>query len=378
MKVGVSLAPRWRIAAAVAAVVALHVAALALLWPPGPPAGRGSDGARVAVVAAELLAPPAHPAPAESKRPAPPLPDARRRTLPADPEAPPRARDDGSPSRAADASPVPGEAPGSAAEPPALTDADALRAAPTPAESTTVAAADAAPAAPLPPAGPGDNLAAWQPPPAARLDYDVLGETRSLNYRAQATLDWHWQDGRYRAELVLRAFLVGTRTQTSAGTLSPQGLQPQRFEDRARRTRGLNFEWPATGGVPAYALSDDGTRLDGLPAGTQDRLSVFIQLGPWVHGAQPGERWSIPVAGLHQVETWTFEAVGHERLALPAGEFDTLRVRRGPSHVAERGVGVELWFTSALPGLPVRIVLQQANGDRVDQQLRVWSGAAPP
>jgi hypothetical protein len=205
----------------------------------------------------------------------------------------------------------------------------------------------------------------------------VLGEARGLNYRAQATLDWQWDGERYRAELTLRAFLVGTRTQSSVGTLSHQGLQPLRFEDRARRTRGLTFEWAASGAI-ASALSDDGARLDGLPAGTQDRLSVFIQLGPWVDGAQPGERWSLPVVGLHQVETWTFEAVGHERLALPAGEFDTLRLRRSATGTAERGLGVELWFSPALPGLPVRLVLQQANGDRVDQQLRAWRHTASP
>jgi hypothetical protein len=371
MKVGVLLAPRLRIAAAVAAVVALHAAALALLWPPASPAGRGPDGARATVVAAALLAPSAGPAPLESNPPAPKPPDARPRTRPATAETPAQPRDDGLPLLATNASPGLAEPPPTPAEPVGVT--DAAGAEPQLPEALTVAEA-----APLRPAGPGSTVAAWQPPPAAHLDYDVLGEARGLNYRAQATLNWHWEGERYHAELTLRAFLVGTRTQTSTGTLSSQGLQPLRFEDRARRTRGLSFEWPPTGGVPAHALSDDGTRLDGLPSDTQDRLSVFLQLGPWVQDAQPGERWSIPVAGLHQVETWTFEAVGHEHLVLPAGEFDTLRVRRGPSGTAERSVGVELWFSPALPGLPVRIVLQQTNGDRVDQRLRAWRSTASP
>ncbi|WP_424860080.1 DUF3108 domain-containing protein [Tepidimonas sp. HKU77] len=374
MKVGVLLAPRLRIAAAVAGVVALHAAALALLWPPASPAGRGPDGARAAVVAAALLAPSARPAPLESKPqskpPAPRPPDARPRTPPAAAQTPPQPRDDGLPSRTANTSPALAEPPSTPAEAPGV--AEAPGAVPQPPEALTVAEA-----APLRPASPGNTVAAWQPPPSAQLHYDVLGEARGLNYRAQATLDWQRDGERYRAELTLRAFLVGTRTQSSVGTLSHQGLQPLRFEDRARRTRGLTFEWAASGAM-ASALSDDGARLDGLPAGTQDRLSVFIQLGPWVDGAQPGERWSLPVVGSNQVETWTFEVVEHERLALPAGEFDTLRLRRSATGTAERGLGVELWFSPALPGLPVRLVLQQANGDRVDQQLRAWRHTASP
>lgn len=330
--------------AAASASIVLHAAALALLWPPASPAGRGPDGARAAVVAAALLAPSARPAPLESKPqskpPAPRPPDARPRTPPAAAQAPPQSRDDGLPSRTADASPALGEAAPSPAEPADVTDAAGAQ--PQAPESLPVAEA-----APLRPASPGNTVAAWQPPPSAELHYDVLGEVRGLNYRAQATLDWQWDGERYRAELTLRAFLVGTRTQSSVGTLSHQGLQPRRFEDRARRTRGLTFEWAASGAM-ASALSDDGARLDGLPASTQDRLSVFIQLGPWVDGAQPGERWSLPVVGSSQVETWTFEAAGHERLALPAGEFDTLRLRRSATGTAERGLGVELWFSPAL------------------------------
>jgi len=226
--------------------------------------------------------------------------------------------------------------------------------------------------------GPGVALAsqAWQAPPPLRLDYDVSGETKGIRYPAQGTLTWHPEGGRYRATLSLRAFLVGERVQSSQGSVTAQGLQPTRFEDRARRERWLTLDWPR-GDAPGRGRNDGGETLPPLPLGTQDRLSVFLQLGGWL-SAQPaavGQRWQVPVAGTRQLEPWTFEAVARETLTLPAGRYETVRVER----LADGGhrLGVTLWYSPALPALPVRILLRQANGDRVDQRLRSVHRAAP-
>lgn len=231
--------------------------------------------------------------------------------------------------------------------------------------------AAAAPAAPTVQADP-----AWHAPAPARLDYEVSGKTKGIGYPAQATLTWAPEGDRYRATLSLRALLVGERVQTSQGALTGRGLQPTRFEDRARRERWLALDWPDANAA-GTGRHDGGETLPPLPVGTQDRLSVFVQLGGWLGTPPPsvGQRWRVPVAGTRQLEHWTFAATARETLTLPAGRYETVRVERLPD--GEHRLGVTLWYSPALPGLPVRILLQHDNGDRVDQRLRAAHPATP-
>lgn len=381
--------PRWARALAVgAAVVALHVAALTLAWRPSEaPVGAGGDG-RVPTVSAALLPPPERAAPTEARRPAsPPVARPRQTTVPVSPGAPvahvapiaPAAADT-SVVASLDPAPSSGGPNGDGSSPSIPADAasgpaDEAPSAPRDAESraSVTAAAGLLAAAPPDTDPPGGNH--WRPPPAGRMEYEVLGEAKGLSYRADAVLDWRPDGERYRLELALRAFLVGSRVQVSSGALTPMGLQPARFEDRARRERWLAFDWPAPP-EPGRARTDGGAAIEGLPPGTQDRLGVFVQLGGWVDAMAPGQRWRIPVASLGRLEQWTVEVVGREPITVPAGSFDAVRLRRVPE--GEQGLSVEAWYTPAIAGLPVRIVLQQPHGERVDQRLRQWRPAGTP
>lgn len=378
--------PRWARALAVgAAVVALHVAALTLAWRPSEaPVGAGGDG-RVPTVSAALLPPPERAAPAEARRPAsPPIAQPRQSTVPVSPGAfvtpiAPAVADTTVMASlgVAPSSGVPnGEGPSPSIPADAASGpADEAPSAPRDAESraSVTAAAGLLAAAPPDTDPPGGNR--WRPPPAGRMEYEVLGEAKGLSYRADAVLDWRPDGERYRLELALRAFLVGSRVQVSSGALTPMGLQPARFEDRARRERWLAFDWPAPP-EPGRARTDGGAAIEGLPPGTQDRLGVFVQLGGWVDAMAPGQRWRIPVASLGRLEQWTVEVVGREPITVPAGSFDAVRLRRVPE--GEQGLSVEAWYTPAIAGLPVRIVLQQPHGERVDQRLRQWRPAGTP
>lgn len=364
-----------------AAVVALHVAAVTLAWHPSDsPVGAGGGG-RVPTVSAALLPPPERVAPTGERRPAsPPVARPRQTTAPVAPPAP-----------AVTDTPVVaslGVAPSSGVE-----DADGLN--PSTLADAASGPADEAPSAPRDPEAGGSAIIAaaagllastppdtdppggnrWQPPPAGRMEYEVLGEAKGLSYRADAVLDWRPDGEGYRLELALRAFWVGSRVQVSSGALTPAGLQPARFEDRARRERWLAFEWPAAP-EPGRARTDGGASIEGLPPGTQDRLGVFVQLGGWVDAMAPGQRWRIPVTSLGRLEHWTVEVVAREPITVPAGSFDAMRLRRVPE--GEQGLIVEAWYTPAIAGLPVRIVLQQPHGERVDQRLRHWRPAGTP
>jgi hypothetical protein len=67
-----------------------------------------------------------------------------------------------------------------------------------------------------------------------------------------------------------------------------------------------------------------------------------------------------------------YEPVGRERVKLPAGEFDALKVARKPERADDRRT-TEIWLAPALGYLPVRILLTEKDGTRLDQQASRFS-----
>jgi hypothetical protein len=109
-----------------------------------------------------------------------------------------------------------------------------------------------------------------------------------------------------------------------------------------------------------------------LLAGTQDRLSVVIQLSVLI-GGQPsrypaGTQIAIPTAGTRDLETWIFTVEGEEDLALPGGKVQALKLLRTPRKEFDQKV--ELWLAPRMDYAPVRLRLTSPNGDSVDQR---WS-----
>lgn len=312
-------------------VALLHAGLLAALWHMHQPAPVDTS----AEIQVRLL-PEAPPPLAVTEAPLPPTPE------PAPPEPPPEPT---APAPVAEAEP----------EPPPPT-----AAAPNPTEPPQPAPPAPAPAHALP------NQA------DVRWHYSVQGRSKGISYNAEAQLHWQIQDTHYQASLEMRLFLLGSRRQTSSGEVGPHGLQPHFFMDQARKERRIAFDW-----TQHSASSGDATFA--LPTGTQDRLSLFMQLSGWLALEKPvpppGHSWTVPVAGFGQVEPWVFRFEGVEPLTLPAGNVLTWKLTRQARH--ERDQQVELWFAPALHHLPVRIRLSQAGGDEVDQQLQSF-GASPP
>ena len=97
-------------------------------------------------------------------------------------------------------------------------------------------------------------------------------------------------------------------------------------------------------------------------AGAQDRLSVLIQLAGMLAGEperyKTGDRIGLQVAGLDNAQVWEFSMEGPSGIKLPAGELQTVKLRR--SHRHEYDQSLEVWLAPSLGYLPVRI-LQSAR-----------------
>ena len=204
-------------------------------------------------------------------------------------------------------------------------------------------------------------------PAAARLHYQVTAAVRQIRLQGEGELLWRHDGTSYDAQLVITSPLLPSRIQHSTGLITAEGLAPLRFSDKARSEEAAHF------------LRDQGkvtfsnNRPDAaLVAGTQDRLSVMLQLGAMVGGAPAkfpaGTVISVPTASTREAEPWLFTVEGEETLELPGGKVAALKLIRNPRREFDQTV--ELWLAPAMDYVPVRLRLTQANGDWIDQQ---WS-----
>ena len=205
-------------------------------------------------------------------------------------------------------------------------------------------------------------------PPSARLAFDVTGEVKKFHYNASAELLWRQDGTQYEARQQIKAFLLGARSQSSVGQITPQGLRPTRFGDKSRSERAAHFDFERG----EVIFSANAPRA-AIGSGAQDRLSVFIQLGALLAAAPerypPGTRITLTTVGARSAERWTFTVEGPQTLELPAGSTPALKLQRLPRPDQRYDQKAELWLGTDMGYLPVRIRLTQANGDFADLSL---------
>jgi hypothetical protein len=135
--------------------------------------------------------------------------------------------------------------------------------------------------------------------------------------------------------------LKGNATRSSQGSIAAGGLQPRQFEDK-RSGR-------------------DPVKVDLDPAKKQqDRLS-FI----WTFAfAPPGGPVALSVVDGRGTSAQTWQPAGREKVKTPAGEFDALKLVRAKGTGDERGA--EIWLATDRNYLPVRVLVTEKDGTRLD------------
>ncbi|MDP3520768.1 MAG: DUF3108 domain-containing protein [Hydrogenophaga sp.] len=357
MATSVSRSAHWRLAALAGAVLAAHAWLLASPLLPAADVALPLNAPRALQTRTVVLAP----KPAVATSPAPAAPRAPARV------ARPRTQPSTAPASLVPITPMPAPVPVPAPEPeepvadvapPEAPAVEVVAAAPV-VEDVVAALAGDKPAA-EPAAVP------FAPPPSARLHYEVHVEYRGVRQNLNGTLDWQHDGERYRLHMAVEMVFLGSRVQHSEGRLGRHGIHPQRFSEKTRSERAAHFDEASTR-IRYSANTPDAPLLPGH----QDRLSVFLQLAGLVH-ARPerfpaGHTVHIPTSGVRDSETWAFEVKGTETIALPKGDVAALHLRRLPRK--EFDTTVDVWLAPALGHLPVRMRLQEANGNVADQRL---------
>jgi len=153
--------------------------------------------------------------------------------------------------------------------------------------------------------------------------------------------------------------LLGQIRRTSRGRVTRHGLRPLVYEDvRPRRPpASAQFDWEGRTLVQKFRGAP---RTEPLPPHAQDRLSFLFAFAFHAPGKGPVE---FSVADGKGVSHYVFDVAGRERLTVPAGEFEALRLVKRD----DDGKTTELWLDTARSYLPLRVHIVEKDGTRIDQ-----------
>lgn len=141
--------------------------------------------------------------------------------------------------------------------------------------------------------------------------------------------------------------LRGEATRTSTGAVAPDGLRPKSFEDKRSGREPKKVEFDAASNAPTLER--------------QDRLSFIWSLA----FAPPKGLVTIKVKDGQGGPTYLYEPAGREKLKTPAGEFDTLKLVKRRDNPGDRVT--EIWLAVDRGNIPVRVLLVEKDGTRMDQ-----------
>ncbi len=168
-----------------------------------------------------------------------------------------------------------------------------------------------------------------------------------------------------RSEGPLKLIIDEQVTLESSGKVVASGLRPMRFEQRrardSRRDVDATFDWER--GVMRSTFRGESSEVP-LPRDTQDRLSLMYQ---FMRARAVEGTMKVAMSNGRKVERYTYRLVGEEKLATPAGEFDTLHFERVTSKPDESRA--EVWLAKDHFNFPVRVVFDDPRGFRLDQML---------
>lgn len=204
-------------------------------------------------------------------------------------------------------------------------------------------------------------------PPEAADPLAALPERFNIRFRVQGneggfvlgqlTHVWRRSGERYsivgvaEATGVVALFYSGLLSQTSDGSITPQGLRPENYwMQRGRKRFTAHFDWnrnTAKLGDPYGSVS--------IREGTQDYLSVVYQLALF-----PREPYGVvTVVNGKRFKEYIYRELGTEVLDMPLGRVQTVHIRVGQGGEAD---DIELWLRAAPPHLPVKITLTDNKG----------------
>ena len=209
----------------------------------------------------------------------------------------------------------------------------------------------AAPAAPIP---------ALEPP---KFPVHGLPEKLSITYAltsavadGRAVYEWSRDGDRYEVASEAQAvgfvtlfWLEGKIRQKSVGTVTAEGLRPDRFTEYKtdRDDEGVVFDWQ--GRKVTFERYGHDPRSEAITDSSIDWLSMIFQLA---HVPPQGESFDLHVFTQRRFYKFKLKILGIEEIEVPLGKVKALHLRHAD---AEDGSVVDVWLGTDQHNLPVKL-----------------------
>ena len=175
-------------------------------------------------------------------------------------------------------------------------------------------------------------------------------------------------EGRYQLESITAGSgiyaLLGKIRLESSGEVTVQGLRPQHFEDRRGSGRPkivqADFDWAKMSLTHSFDGKIEDTVLE---SGAQDRISQFYQF----MFSPPGKNnIALHISTGKKLNLYRYKLAGEEKITTPAGQFQAIHLVK--QRTADED-GTEIWLAKKRHYFPVRILFEERDGGRIEQNL---------
>ena len=203
--------------------------------------------------------------------------------------------------------------------------------------------------------------AAIPAPEAPKFPVEALPANVSITYaltsalaNARAVYNWAREGDNYtitgEAEAIgfFTLFVEGRLRQESRGTVTSEGLRPERFIERKPNAsaEGLEFDWAAR---KVTFDKGDSRKTEDLTENTLDWLSMIFQMA---HMPPSGESYDLKVFTQRRYYKFNLKVLGTEEVEIPLGKVRALHLRH--TDPEDQSV-VDVWLGVDQHYLPVKL-----------------------
>ena len=204
------------------------------------------------------------------------------------------------------------------------------------------------------------------PPHRVTLQYDVSQNGMTM-VEATETLEHDGRSYRIQSEWQGKGLFAlsarGKAKRSSQGAIEARGLAPREFRDqRGDGPLGVaRFDWAKK----VLTRERDGRiESEPLPERTQDRLSFAYG---FAFAPPAGGEFGVHIADARGLSLHRYAVAGRETLKTGAGEFEALKLVKQRAPGDDRGT--EIWLAPKRNYLPLRVLVIERDGTRLDQLL---------
>lgn len=205
------------------------------------------------------------------------------------------------------------------------------------------------------------------PPVSASINYNLFKSGQQVGVVSETFLR---KGNRYeilsetKAIGIFALFAKGNIKLISRGEITKDGLRPLHFEHHRGSDPDklivADFDWRKRILTMKY---DGKTETATLAPGTQDRISRMYQ---FMFAPPQGKELTFHMTNGRNLELYEYLLADETPLETAAGKFNTLHYSK--QHKADED-GTELWLSSENHYLPVRVLITETEGGKMEQKL---------